>query len=154
MAIWSPEVNVDNVVLVDGSATTQPVSGSVAVSNFPATQPISGSVSVSNLPATQPVSGSVSVSNFPGVASTAAITRVATSASSVLLLSANASRKGFVLTTEAGSANYVALAATASVTAYTYLLGAATVLDKSGYTGPVSIIRGSGTGTVQITELL
>jgi hypothetical protein len=55
---------------------TQPVSGSVSVSNFPATQPVSGSVSVSNFPATQavtgtffqatqPVSGSVSVSNFP-----------------------------------------------------------------------------------------
>lgn len=33
--------------------------------SFPATQPVSGSVSVSNFPATQPVSGSVSVSNFP-----------------------------------------------------------------------------------------
>ena len=66
---------------------TQPISGSVSVSNFPATQPvsgtfwqatqpISGSVSVSNFPAsqavtgtfwqaTQPISGSVSVSNFP-----------------------------------------------------------------------------------------
>lgn len=43
----------------DGSATTQPVSGSVSVSNFPATQPVSGTVAVSNFPATQPVSGTV-----------------------------------------------------------------------------------------------
>jgi epidermal growth factor receptor substrate 15 len=43
-------------IKVDGSAATQPVSGSVSVSNFPATQPVSGSVSVSNFPATQPVS--------------------------------------------------------------------------------------------------
>lgn len=67
--------------------TTQPVSGSVSVSNLPATQPVSGTVSVnahgvtqstgedggrawgiagtvsvSNFPATQPVSGSVTVS--------------------------------------------------------------------------------------------
>lgn len=35
---------------------TQPVSGSVSVSNLPATQTVSGTVSVSNLPATQPVS--------------------------------------------------------------------------------------------------
>jgi len=35
---------------------TQPISGTVAVSNFPATQPVSGSVTVSNFPATQPVS--------------------------------------------------------------------------------------------------
>ena len=45
--------------------TTQPVSGSVSVSNFPVTQAISGSVSVGNFPATQPVSGSVAVNNFP-----------------------------------------------------------------------------------------
>jgi hypothetical protein len=50
---------------VDGSGVTQPVSGTVSVSNLPATQPVSGSVSVSNFPATQPVSGTVAVSNFP-----------------------------------------------------------------------------------------
>jgi hypothetical protein len=55
---------------------SQPISGSVSVSNFPtsqavtgtffqATQPVSGSISVNNLPSTQAVSGSVSVSNFP-----------------------------------------------------------------------------------------
>lgn len=74
-------------LLVDGSAHTQPVSGtfwqatqpvsgtvtvvdsvpltvggSVAVSNLPATQPVSGTVAVSNLPATQPVSGTVAIS--------------------------------------------------------------------------------------------
>jgi hypothetical protein len=38
---------------------TQPISGSVSVSNFPATQPVSGSVSVSNFPATQTVAGTV-----------------------------------------------------------------------------------------------
>ena len=38
--------------------TTQPISGSVSVSNFPATQPISGSVSVSNFPSPQTVAGS------------------------------------------------------------------------------------------------
>lgn len=37
-------------------ATAVPVSGTIAVSNFPATQPVSGSVSVSNFPATQPIS--------------------------------------------------------------------------------------------------
>ncbi len=37
--------------------STQPVSGSVSVSNFPSTQPVSGSISVSNFPVNQPVSG-------------------------------------------------------------------------------------------------
>jgi len=71
-------VSVAGSVAVTGSfyQATQPVSGSVSVSNFPASQPISGSVSVSNFPATQPVSGSVdanitntnldvTISNFP-----------------------------------------------------------------------------------------
>ena len=53
------KANASRALLVDGSAVTQPISGSVSVSNFPATQPISGSVSVSNFPATQPVSGTV-----------------------------------------------------------------------------------------------
>lgn len=53
---------------VDGSAVTQPVSGAF----WQATQPISGSVSVSNFPATQPVSGTfwqatqaVSIASMP-----------------------------------------------------------------------------------------
>ncbi len=56
---------VSGSVSVSNLPSTQPVSGIVSVSNFPPTQPVSGVVSVSNLPATQPVSGSVSVSNFP-----------------------------------------------------------------------------------------
>jgi len=52
---------ISNRIPVDGSGVTQPVSGTF----WPATQPVSGTVSVSNLPATQPISGSISVSNFP-----------------------------------------------------------------------------------------
>jgi hypothetical protein len=47
--------------------TTQPVSGSVSVSNLPATQTVSGSVSVSNFPATQTISGSVNIGTMPEV---------------------------------------------------------------------------------------
>jgi hypothetical protein len=39
------------------STTVQPISGTVAVSNFPATQAVSGSVAVSNFPAQQTVYG-------------------------------------------------------------------------------------------------
>lgn len=55
---------------------TQPVSGTVSVSNFPSTQAVSGTLSISNFPAsqavtgtfyqaTQPVSGTLTISNFP-----------------------------------------------------------------------------------------
>jgi len=49
---------------VDGSGVTQPVSGSVTVSNFPNTQPVS-LVSLPSLPAGNNSIGSVTVSNFP-----------------------------------------------------------------------------------------
>ena len=54
------DVSAANRLPVDVSfPTTQPVSGSVSVSNFPATQPVSGSVSVSNFPSSQAVTSSL-----------------------------------------------------------------------------------------------
>jgi hypothetical protein len=58
-------VPVSGTVAINNFPATQPVSGSVSVTNLPATQPISGSVDISNFPATQPISGSVDISNFP-----------------------------------------------------------------------------------------
>ena len=73
---WQATQPVSGSVSVSNLPSVQNVSGSVSVSNFPATQavsgtfwqatqPVSGSVSVSNLPSVQDVSGSVAVSNFP-----------------------------------------------------------------------------------------
>lgn len=59
----SGSVSVSNSVAVTGAfyQTTQPVSGTLAVSNFPSSQAVTGTF----WQATQPISGSVSVSNFP-----------------------------------------------------------------------------------------
>jgi trimeric autotransporter adhesin len=48
-------------IKVDGSAVTQPISGTVSVSNFPATQPVSGTVGVSGTVAVTDNSGSLTV---------------------------------------------------------------------------------------------
>jgi hypothetical protein len=40
----SGDISSSNPLPVDGSAVTQPISGSVSVSNFPATQPVSGTI--------------------------------------------------------------------------------------------------------------
>lgn len=167
--LLSTRTKPSDTQIISGAVT---VSGSVSVGNFPATQPVSGTVSIGNFPATQPVSiaGSVAVTgpltdtqlraspvpvtSTPVTSSTANITRVATSNSSVLLLASNPNRKGLIITTETGAANYVAFGATASLTSYTYLMGSQTTLEKSGYTGPVSLIRASGSGNVQVTELV
>jgi hypothetical protein len=64
---------VSGTVTVDGSGVTQPVSGTVAVSA------VSGTVTVDGSGVTQPVSGSVSVSNFPAtqpVSGTVAVSSV------------------------------------------------------------------------------
>lgn len=74
---WLASIGVTQLTspwVVGFGGVAQPVSGTVAVSNFPATQPVSGTVSatqgttpwvVDGSGVTQPVSGSVSVSNFP-----------------------------------------------------------------------------------------
>jgi len=74
--IIGTNTNVLNTVAVSGTfwQAVQPISGTVAVSNFPASQvvtlastTITGSVAVTGTfwQATQPVSGTVAVSNFP-----------------------------------------------------------------------------------------
>lgn len=55
-------IDASGAAKVDGSGVTQPISGSVSVTNFPGTQ----AVTVGNFPATQAVSGSVDVSNPAG----------------------------------------------------------------------------------------
>lgn len=139
---------------VDGSAVTQPVSGTVAVSAITGALPAGanalGSVSVSNFPATQPVSGTVAVtqSTSPWVTSistalpagtnsigsvvvpqlssaTGTITSVALSLSSVSILASNAARKGFILVNDSTLTNaFVAFAATATTSAYTVKIAA------------------------------
>lgn len=52
--------------LAPGSYATEPI----PAAQVSATQPVSGSVSVSNLPATQTVSGTVAVSSLPAISST------------------------------------------------------------------------------------
>lgn len=68
------------LLLVDGSGVTQPISGSVSVSNFPATQPVSGTVA-----ATQ--SGTWNITNVSGTVSlpTGAATEATLSAQSAKL---------------------------------------------------------------------
>jgi hypothetical protein len=57
------KTDANGVVIVDGSASTQPVSGTVAVSS------VAGTVSVDGSGVTQPVSGTVAVSSVAGTVS-------------------------------------------------------------------------------------
>lgn len=113
-----------------------------------------GALRVDGSAVTQPVSFSGTITTTSNKASTATTTRVATSAVAVTLLAANANRKKLIITTETGANNYVAFGSTASATNYSYDLVQTATLEDIVWTGSVSLIRATGTGNVQVTELV
>lgn len=143
-------------VTVEPGAIALPVTGTF----FQATQPVSGTVTVANpgLTDTQlratpvPISGTVTTTS--GSSSTATTTRVATSTTAALALASNASRKQAIIMTETGN-TYVSLGSTATTTNYAYLLSATSSLEiPSVWTGTVSVIRASGSGNIQVVEMV
>lgn len=170
MPLYTSEISVDNTPLpVDGSGVTQPVSGTVAVSNFPATQPVSGPLTDTQLRATPvpvsgpltdtqlratpvPVSGTVAVSNFPGSSvGSAVVTTVAVGVSAIQLLASRAARVRAVIFNEAGTL-YVKAGAAASSSDYTWRLTANTELDVTQYYGVLTAAKQSGTTDVHVTD--
>lgn len=88
-------------------------------------------------------------------AGTAALTSVASSASTGSLVAARTLRKGLVIVNESTANLYVAYAATASLTAYSYKVAAAATLEmpQPVYNGAVSGIWDAANGNARITEL-
>ncbi|GAC1502091.1 MAG: hypothetical protein NVS1B10_06710 [Candidatus Saccharimonadales bacterium] len=130
---------------VDGSAVTQPVSGTVALGAGAAAI---GSVTVSNFPATQTTS--------EVAAATATLTSVASSATTVSILALNANRKGVAIFNESTSVLYLAFASTASLTAYTVQIPSNSYYElpfSKLYTGAISGIWSAANGSARITEL-
>jgi hypothetical protein len=86
---------------------------------------------------------------------TATITSVAASTTSVSLLAANASRRRVVITNDGNATLYIAFAATASTTAFTYVVAKGQVFDGplNDYTGDISGIWSSVSGNARITEI-
>jgi hypothetical protein len=160
--LHSEEVIVANEVLVDGSGHTQPVSGTVAVSNPGLTDtelratpvPVSGPLTDTELRATPvPVSGTVAVSNFPGASvGTATVSRVAVSAVVATLATSNASRKKLIVHNETGTL-FVKLGTGATSTDYSYRLTANALLELDTYYGEVTAIKATGSTFAQVTEL-
>lgn len=147
---------------VDGSLVTQPVSGTVAVSNFPTTQPVSGTVAVSNFPTTQPVSGSVSVSNFPAtqpVSGTVAVSNFPAtqpvSAVSLPLPSNAAQETGGNLATLAGTVTAAKVGVTVSNFPTTQAVsGTVTLGAGSAVIGHVITDTGSTTAVTSLPALV
>lgn len=131
---------------VDGTvAATQ--SGTWNITN------VSGTVSLPTGAATETTSASI-LGKYTSATST--LSNVAASATSVTLLALNASRESAIFYNDSTSACYVKFGSTASATSFTYKLRAAETLIVDGipvYTGIVTGIWDSATGSMRVTEL-
>ncbi len=90
------------------------------------------------------------------VSATAAITSVAASITSEVLLVANSARKGSYFFNESTAIMYLALAATATILAYTVQVPANSFYELPTtpvYTGAISAIWSAANGSARITEM-
>lgn len=83
---------------------------------------------------------------------TGTLSSVNASTSSVTLAAANAARLGLVITNDSSAILYVAYAASASSSLYTYKIEPSDVLEISDHVGIVTGIWASATGAARITE--
>jgi hypothetical protein len=163
-------VTIGGAALVDGSATTQPVSatslplpaGAATAANQATTNAslaaidagIPAALGQTTMAASMPVTiaSNQTPLQLQQSGGTATITRVATSTTAATLLAANANRRTAIVATESGI-NYLAFGSTASTTNYTYPVGSGVVVVVTNYTGSLSLIRSAGSGSVQVTEI-
>lgn len=88
-------------------------------------------------------------------AASAAITQVASSATTTLLLASNANRRGVKLYNDSNQAAYVAFAATASTSAFTIKMAPRSFYEMEFpiYTGDISALWDSANGNMMVTAL-
>lgn len=113
-----------------------------------------GNASLSSIDGKVATEATLSAINSKLSASSATITAVASSATSVELLAANASRKGFKLFNDSNKDAYVAFAATASTAAYTLKMAPQSFYesDTVQYTGVISAIWSAVNGNMLVTS--
>lgn len=88
------------------------------------------------------------------IASTATLSNVSGSASSVTVLAANSARVGGSIYNDSSAIVYLKFGATASTTSFTVKLAADTYYEiPGGYTGIIDGIWASATGSARVTEL-
>ena len=148
-------------LLVDGSGVTQPVSGPLTDTQLRATPvPVSGTVA-----ATQSGTWTVQPGNTANTtawltqkekSSTATLANIPGATSSTTLQASNSARKGWSVHNDSSAILYVKFGSTASSTSYTVKLIADAYYElptTSVYTGIITGIWASATGSARVTEL-
>jgi len=134
-------------VTVEAGSTSIPVT----VGNFPATQPVSGSVAVTQSTSPWVISGSVSTT--PSAASTSTVVQITSTGVNQVLLAANANRKKAVLFFASGIWS-VKLGIGASSTSFSYQITSnSTTLEVTVWTGEIDAICTTSGKLVNVTEL-
>ena len=88
------------------------------------------------------------------VASSAALTNVGSSTSSVTLAAANADRNSIVIVNDSTAVLYIKYGSTAAASSYTYKLGAGDTFEMATvYTGIITGIWASVNGNARVTEI-
>lgn len=174
-------VTAGNALVVDGSASTQPVSGTVAVSSVIAG---TGATNLGKAEDAAHTSGDTGVmplgvrndgaaTSFSGTngdytpigtdaqgrvyvvqkAPTATLSNVPATATSVTVLAANTARVGAQVYNDSSAVLYLKFGTTASTTSFTVPLTANTYYEvPAGYTGIIDGIWASATGAARVTE--
>lgn len=145
MSVFTNEVIVDNVVDVTGS--------SVSVSNFPATQPVSGTVAVTQSTSPWVVSGTVSTT-FASASTSSVVQKSVTTSNTNLLLADPNTKKVIIFVGTTTAQCRIKLGTTASSTSFSYSIGQNTTLEITGWAGNIDAIMSAGASTlVQVTAL-
>ena len=87
--------------------------------------------------------------------SNATLTQPTINASTSVLLASNANRRRWTLQNDTGKVVFVAYAATASTTAFTIKIANGVFYESplNDYTGVISAVTQSGSGTARVTEI-
>lgn len=95
------------------------------------------------------------VVTFPTPPATAAITSPSVTTTSTTVLAANAARRQCIIHNDSASKVFIAFAATATTTAFTFELGGNStfVSEMSSYTGIITGIKSTGSSTLRVTEI-
>jgi hypothetical protein len=120
--------------------------GSAAITTLPVSLASVPSHAVTN-------AGTFAVQNTRAGATTATLANVAGSASSVTLQASNSGRLRLVIVNDSESILRVKYGSTASATSFTYQLAPFATLTEEMYTGIVTGIWDSATGSARMTEL-
>lgn len=101
-----------------------------------------------------PVDSAAPLPVSDGSHANAALSNVASSATTVLLAGARANRRGFIVVNDSTTILFIAYAATASATAFTYKLspGSTWEMPKPAFSGQISGIWDSVNGNARITD--